>query len=65
MLEEALLPLALMRIGGLDPMRTASLVTSMPLAALYVVMAASLVRSLAEEAPPQSARSTGSARGTC
>ena len=45
----ALLPLALMRIGGLDPMRTASLVSSLPLAALYVVMAVSLVRGLSDD----------------
>ena len=42
----ALLPLALMRIGGLDPMRTASLLASVPLLAVFVMMAVSLVRAL-------------------
>jgi len=42
----ALLPLALMRIGGLDPMRTASLLASVPLLGVFVLMAVSLVRAL-------------------
>ncbi|MEO2197961.1 MAG: BCCT family transporter, partial [bacterium] len=42
----ALLPLALMRLGGLDPMRTASLLASVPLLGVFVVMAVSLVRAL-------------------
>ena len=46
----ALLPLALMRLGGLDPMRTASLLASVPLLVVFVVMAVSLVRALAADA---------------
>ena len=45
----AILPLALMRIGGLDPMRTASLLASIPLLVVFAVMAVSLVRSLRDE----------------
>jgi BCCT family betaine/carnitine transporter len=44
----ALLPLALMRIGGLDPMRTASLLASIPLLVVFGVMAVSLLRALRE-----------------
>ncbi|HIN10734.1 MAG TPA: BCCT family transporter, partial [Acidobacteria bacterium] len=44
----AILPLALMRIGGLDPMRTASLLASIPLLPVFGVMAFSLVRALRE-----------------
>ena len=44
----AILPLALMRIGGLDPMRTASLLASIPLLPVFGVMAVSLVRALRE-----------------
>ena len=44
----ALLPLALMRIGGLDPMRTAALLSSIPLLLVFVVMAVSLLRALRE-----------------
>ncbi len=44
----ALLPLALMRVGGLDPMRTASLLASMPLLVVFGVMAVSLLRALRE-----------------
>lgn len=46
----ALLPLVLMRVGGLDPMRTASLLASVPLLVVFVVMAVSLVRALREGA---------------
>ena len=45
----ALLPLAMMRIGGLDPMRTASLVASMPLLVVFALMAVSLTRALRED----------------
>ena len=44
----ALLPLALMRIGGLDPMRTASLLASIPLLGVFGMMAVSLLRALRE-----------------
>ena len=44
----AILPLALMRIGGLDPMRTASLLASIPLLVVFAMMAVSLVRALRE-----------------
>lgn len=42
------LPVALMRIGGLEPLRTASLVASLPLLVVFVLMAISLVKSLRE-----------------
>ena len=41
-----------MRIGGLDPMRTASLVASMPLLVVFVLMAVSLTRALREDNLP-------------
>jgi BCCT family betaine/carnitine transporter len=44
----AMLPLALMRLGGLDPMRTASLLASIPLLVVFAVMAVSLVRALGQ-----------------
>jgi len=46
----ALLPLVLMRLGGLDPMRTASLLASVPLLAVFVMMAVSLMRALGRSA---------------
>ena len=43
------LPIALMRIGGLEPLRTASLVVSLPLLFVFVAMAVSLLKSLRED----------------
>jgi BCCT family betaine/carnitine transporter len=43
------LPIALMRIGGLEPLRTASLVVSLPLLFVFVAMAVSLTKSLRED----------------
>ena len=50
-LAVAALPLALMAIGGLQSLRTASLVASVPLLFVGVLLAVSLSRSLAEEEP--------------
>jgi BCCT family betaine/carnitine transporter len=50
-LAVAALPLALMAIGGLQSLRTASLVASVPLLFVGVLLAVSLSRSLAQEEP--------------
>ncbi len=44
-----MLPVTLMFLGGLTPFQTASVVVSLPLIAVGVLMAASLVRSLRED----------------
>jgi len=48
------LPIALMRIGGLEPLRTASLVVSLPLLFVFVAMAVSLTKSLREDVGAES-----------
>ena len=45
----ALLPLGLMEVGGLQSLRTASLVASLPLLVVGVLLAVSLVRALRKE----------------
>ena len=44
-----MLPVTLMFLGGLTPFQTASVVVSLPLIAVGVLMAVSLVRSLRED----------------
>lgn len=50
-LAVAALPIALMGIGGLQSLRTASLVASAPLLVVGVLLAVSLLRSLRQEQP--------------
>jgi BCCT family betaine/carnitine transporter len=40
-----LLPIALMLVGGLDSLKTAALISALPLIIVYVIMAASLLLS--------------------
>lgn len=47
-----ILPIALMQIGGLEPLKTASLVASLPLLAVFLLMGISLWLSLRDDRPP-------------
>jgi BCCT family betaine/carnitine transporter len=47
-----ILPIALMQIGGLEPLKTASLVASLPLLVVFLLMGISLWLSLRDDRPP-------------